>query len=122
MWFFRRSLCLFGVGGRFIIIPVLCVSFLVILVVCLSLPSAARLMIDTTTAICIFLRKVDEVLIAEAAFRLRPRCHWLGWRLREVGLLAGQDFLAIEVTAIGDGMELFCVQRRLCRLRHARKL
>ena len=54
-------------------------------------------------AIDILRRQIDEVLLAEAAFRLRARRHRLGERHRDAGLLAGQDLLTVEVAAIGDG-------------------
>jgi hypothetical protein len=73
-------------------------------------------------AIGILRWQIDEVLLAEAAFRLRARRHRFGERHSDAGLLAGQDLLAIEVAAISDRNELFRVQRRLCILRHARKL
>src|SRR5712691_6333497 len=41
-------------------------------------------------AIGVLRRQIDEVLLAEAAFRFRPRRHRLGERHRDAGLLAGQ--------------------------------
>src|ERR1700730_17856762 len=49
---------------------------------------------------------LDEVLLAEAAIRLRARCHWLRQRHRNVGLLACQNLGAVEVAAIGDDIEM----------------
>jgi hypothetical protein len=46
-------------------------------------------------AIDILLRQIDEVLLTEAAFRLRARRHRFGQRHADARLLAGQDLLAI---------------------------
>src|SRR5712691_12172172 len=52
--FLTLSRCLSTVYMRFMIIPMLCVTIFVILVVWFLLPSVARLMIHTPTAIGIF--------------------------------------------------------------------
>src|SRR2546427_12367523 len=52
--FFTLSRWLTAVSRRFMIIPLLCVTIFVILVVCVLLRRVARLMIHTPTAISIF--------------------------------------------------------------------
>src|SRR6266480_7648202 len=54
LWFLTRSRSLTTDQRRFMIIPMLCVTIFVILVVWFLLPRAARLMIHTPTAISIF--------------------------------------------------------------------
>jgi hypothetical protein len=44
----------------------------------------------------VLVRHIDEVLLAEAAFRLRARRHRFGQRHADACLLAGQDLLAVE--------------------------
>src|SRR5260221_8442496 len=55
LWFLTLSRWLTTDYRRFMIIPMLCVTIFVILVVCFLLPRVARLMIHTPTAISIFL-------------------------------------------------------------------
>jgi len=52
------------------------------------------------TAIDILDRDIDEVLLAEAPFRLGARGLRLGQRNRDTGLLAGLDLLAVVVAAV----------------------
>src|SRR5437588_10420435 len=67
-------------------------------------------------AVDILRRQIDEVLLAEAAIRLRARCHWLRQRHRKVSLLAGQNLGAVEVAAIRNGIEMVSA-KNLLRLR-----
>ena len=83
-------------------------------------------------AIDILFRQIDEVLLAEATFRLRARGHRLGQRHGDPRAIASQDLNAVEVATIGDGIELIGVQnglrlfgdvRKLCAIRaHIRHL
>src|SRR5712692_7257859 len=56
---------------------------------------------------------VAEILLAEAAFRLRVRCLRFWQRDRDAGLFACEDLLAFEVAAIDEGFVAFCLQWRL---------
>jgi hypothetical protein len=58
------------------------------------------------TAIGILFRQIGEVLLSEAAIRLRARGHRLRQRHCNIGLLAGQNLGAVEVAAIGNGIEM----------------
>ncbi len=73
-------------------------------------------------AIDVLVGQIDEVLLAEAAFRFSARCHRLGQRHRDASLLARQDFGSIKVAAIGNSLELFHLPNCLSLLGHVRKL
>src|SRR5229473_8398696 len=53
---------------------------------------------------------IAEILLAEAAFRLRLRSLGFWQRHRDTSLFACEDLLAFEVAAIGEGFEVFCLQ------------
>src|SRR5919197_1535555 len=57
------------------------------------------------TAIRILVAEIDKVLLAEATPCLDSWCHRFGKRNRDSGSIAGEDFLAAVVTAIGNGFE-----------------
>src|SRR6266536_1043843 len=61
------------------------------------------------TDVNVLLSHVAEVLLAEAPFRLRARCLRFWQRNRDAGLFACENLLAIEVAAIGEGFEAFCL-------------
>ena len=65
-------------------------------------------------AVHILDRQIDEVLLAEAAFRLRTRCHQLRQRHRDVSLRACQDLCAVEIATISDDIELISTKNLLC--------
>src|ERR1700747_647310 len=65
-------------------------------------------------AVHILRRQIDEVLLAEAAFRLRARCHRLRQRHRNISLRACQNLSAVEVAAISDDIELVSTKTLLC--------
>src|SRR6476469_8864137 len=65
------------------------------------------------TKVNVLISHIAEVLLAEASFRLCVRGHRLWQRNRDASLLACQDLFAVEVTAVGDGIELLHAQRRL---------
>src|SRR5260221_3659563 len=77
-------------------------------------------LLASRAAIDILLRQIDEVLLAKATFRLRARRHRFGQRHADACLLAGQDLLAIEVAAVGDGFEFIDLQNGLGVPRHVR--
>ena len=56
-------------------------------------------------AIDILHRQIDEILLAEATFRLRARCHRLRQRYGDVSLFACQYLGAVEVATIGNNIE-----------------
>src|ERR1700741_4785333 len=56
-------------------------------------------MLPGWTTIDILAGDIDEVLLAEPAFRFRARCHRLWQRYCDAGLTAGQDVLAVEIAA-----------------------
>src|SRR5262245_1492624 len=58
------------------------------------------------TAIDILVSEIDEVLLAETALCLNAGCHRLWKRHRDAGPITGEDLLAAEVAAIGNGLEL----------------
>ena len=70
----------------------------------------------------VLLRHVTEVLFAEPPSDVDARGHRLGQRDRDARFLARQNLLAVEVAAIGDGIEVLHFQRRLRPLGHGRKL
>src|SRR5580704_7117069 len=74
------------------------------------------------TNVNVLLSHVAEILLAEAAFRLRIRCLRLWQRNRDAGLLACEDLLAFKVAAIGEGFDAFCPQCRLRLVGHVREL
>src|SRR5215472_13631315 len=57
------------------------------------------------TAIRILVAKIDKVLLAEATLCLDSCCHRFGKRNRDSAVIAGEDFLAAVVTAIGNCFE-----------------
>ena len=58
------------------------------------------------TNVNVLISHITEVLLAEASFRLCVRGHRLGQCNRDASLLACQDLFAVEVTTVGDGIEL----------------
>ena len=66
------------------------------------------------TAIEILIAEIDEVLLAETAFPFNAGRHWFRKRHGDARLIAGQDLLATEVAAIGNGFELVDVESSLC--------
>src|SRR5215468_2362181 len=66
-------------------------------------------------AVHILIAEIDEVLLPEPAFGLRTRCHRLGERHGDTGLVAREDFLAAEVAAIRNSFE-FVDAENLLRL------
>src|SRR5262245_23638251 len=74
------------------------------------------------TAVDISVGQIGEVLLAEATLRLRTRAQWLRQRHRDVGLLARQDRIAIEVPAVRDHLELVGIENRLRLLCHVGEL
>src|SRR5258708_1412786 len=64
---------------RFVIIPMLCVTIFLLLVVCFLLPRVARLMIHTTTAIRIF---VLLSMVQLFAIFISFRCNLCGYFLQ----------------------------------------
>ena len=57
------------------------------------------------TNIDVLLSHIAEVLLAKATFRLNARGHRLRQRHRNSGLVAGKDFRAAVVAAIGNSLE-----------------
>src|SRR5450755_5127960 len=55
------------------------------------------------TNVDVLLSHVAEILLAEAAFRLRLRRLGFWQRDRDASLVACEDFFAFEVTSIGEG-------------------
>src|SRR5690349_3534343 len=88
------------------IIPMLCVTIFVILVVWFLLPRVARLMIHTPTAISIF---VCLSMVQLMAVFISMRCH----DLSHLGFLAGQigRLITISTTPViaGDSFEMDAV-------------
>src|ERR1035441_991952 len=74
------------------------------------------------TNVDVLLSHVAEILLAEAAFRLRLRSLGFWQRDRDASLIACEDLLAFEVAAIGEGFEAFCLQCRLRLVGHVRKM
>ena len=79
-------------------------------------PLAGRAAID------IFLRQIDEVLLAEATFQFRARGHRLGQRHGDPRAITSQYLNAVEVATIGDGIELISLQNGLRSVGDVRKL
>ena len=73
-------------------------------------------------AINILISQINKILLAETAFRFGTGCHRLRQRHGDAGVLARLDLLAVEVTAIGDGLEFLDLQRFFGRLRRIREL
>ena len=67
--------------------------------VAIGQPLAGRTEID------VFVRDIDKVLLAEAAVRVEARGHRLRQRDSVTGLLAGHDFLALVIAAIGNYLD-----------------
>src|SRR5437868_6479402 len=65
------------------------------------------------TAVDILLTQIDEVLLAEAALRLCTRTQGLWQCYYDVGSLACQDLVAVEVTAVRNHLELVGVENSL---------
>src|SRR5215472_18663444 len=78
--FLTLSRCLTTDYMRFMIIPMLCVTIFVILVVWFLLPRVARLMIHTPTAISIF---VCLSMVQIMAVFISMRCTLSGYYLQE---------------------------------------
>src|SRR6202140_4952498 len=74
------------------------------------------------TNVNVLISYIAEVLLAEASFRLCVRGHRLWQRNRDASLLACQDLFAVEVTAVGDGIELLHAQRRLGLVGHMERV
>src|SRR6516164_3089713 len=74
------------------------------------------------TAIRILCPQIDEVLLAEAAIRLRARGHRLRQCYCNVGLFAGQYLRAVEVTAVGNRIEMLSTEDLLGLRSHVGKL
>src|SRR5262245_66348701 len=69
------------------------------------------------TAIDILVSEINEVLLAETALCLNAGCHRLWKRHNDARLVAGEDLLAAEVAAVGNGLELVEIGRASCRER-----
>src|SRR5262249_29018396 len=65
----------------------------------------------------VLLRLIAKILLAEPARRLRAGCHRFRQRHGDAGVVARFDRLAVEVPAVGDGLELVDAERllRCCR-------
>ena len=74
------------------------------------------------TNVNVLFGNIAEILLAEAAFRLRLRCLGFWQRDRDASLIASEDLLAFEVAAIGESFEVFCLQCRLRLVGHVRKM
>ena len=72
-----------------------------------------RQLLARWAAVDILRRQIGEVLLAEAAICLRARGHRLRQRHCNIGLLACQDLGAIEVAAIGNGIETISTENVL---------
>src|SRR5207342_2500305 len=68
--FLTLSRCLTTDERRFMIIPMLCVTIFVILIVCLLLPSVARLMIPTRCTLCGHFLQVALTLILVVGYAI----------------------------------------------------
>jgi hypothetical protein len=68
------------------------------------------------------LSQIDKILLAETAFRFGTGCHRLRQRHGDAGVLARLDLFAVEVTAIGNGLEFLDLQGFFGRLRRIRQL
>src|SRR5262249_22271057 len=93
---------------------------------CTSPPPAYRRSVPANShsgaAIDIFRWQIDEVLLAEAALRFRPRSHRLWQRHRNVSLLACQNLGAVEVATIGNDVEVVSMKNLFRPQRHVGKL
>src|SRR4029077_13608282 len=74
------------------------------------------------TNVNVLVSNIAEVLLAEASFGFCVRGHRLWQRNRDTSLLACPDLFAVEVTAVGDGIELLHAQRRLGLVGHMGEL
>src|SRR5271169_1454858 len=74
------------------------------------------------TNVNILCSNITEVLLAEAAIRLRARGHRLWQRHRNVSLLASQNLGAVEVAAISDDVEVVSMKNVLRLQCHFGKL
>src|SRR5271168_4456130 len=74
------------------------------------------------TNVNVLFGNIAEVLLAEAAFRLRLRSLGFWQRDRDARLIACKDLLAFEVAAIGEGFDVFALQCRLRLVRHVCKM
>src|SRR5262245_23338966 len=61
----------------------------------------------------VLLRLIDKILLAEPACRFRAGCHRFRQRHGDAGIVARLDLLAVEVAAVGDGLELVDTERLL---------
>src|SRR5207244_12645833 len=74
------------------------------------------------TNVNVLVSHIAEVLLAEASFGLCVRGHRLWQCNRDASLLACSNLFAVEVTALGDGIELLHAQRRLGPVGHMAEL
>src|ERR1700687_689195 len=74
------------------------------------------------TNVNVLISYMAEVVLAEASFRLCVRGHRLWQRNRDTSLLACPNLFAVEVTAVGDGIELGHAQYRLGLVGHMGEL
>src|SRR6202040_1909796 len=64
-------------------------------------------------AVRVVVGHVDEVLLAEAPFRLAARGQWLRYKRRHTGGLAGQDFFTFIIPPVRDDLEVVVTHRGL---------
>src|SRR5258708_2671302 len=83
---------------------------------CLSVGIAMGQLVAGGEMINVVRRYIDEVVLAEAAFREEPRGHWLRQINCKAGLLAGHNFLAAIVAAIGYSLDGLGTNRCACLL------
>ena len=74
------------------------------------------------TNVNVLVSHIAEVLLAEASFGLCVRGHRLWQRNRDTSLVACANLFAVELTAVGDGIELLHAQRRLGLVGHMGEL
>src|SRR5271168_2267254 len=79
-------------------------------------------LLASRTNVNVLVSHIAEVLLAEASFGLCVRGHRLWQRNRDTSLLACPNLFAVEVTAVGDGIELLHAQRRLGLVGHMGEL
>src|SRR6476659_6076210 len=83
---------------------------------------AVRQSLPSWTAIGVFLRQIDKVLLTEAPLRFGARRLRLGQSYRDAGLVAREDLRAAEVAAIGNSLERLSLENTLRLLGHVGKL
>jgi hypothetical protein len=74
------------------------------------------------TTIGVVLRQIDKVLLAEASVRFGARSHRLRQSYRDASFVAGKDLRAVEVAAVGNGLEGLGLQYSLCLPGHIGEL